>query len=296
VHAHHESAAKADESRLRLVLLLTAGFMVVEVTAAFVSNSLSLLADAGHMVADSGGLALALLAIHFGGRPASAEKSYGYYRLEMLAALTNGAVLLAIAAYIFFESYQRLMDPAAIEGAPMLAVAVAGLTVNLVSAALLHSGQKTSLNMRGAYLEVLSDLAGSVAVIAAATVYLTTGFERADPIASLFIALFILPRTWSLISETVHVLLEGSPRNVDLDAIRSHILDTGGVTGFHDLHVWNLTSGMSVMSVHVAVREGISQQAVLEELCSCLADHFDIEHCTIQIEQPDRQAMEHASH
>jgi cobalt-zinc-cadmium efflux system protein len=270
--------------------------MAVEVAAALVSNSLSLLADAGHMVADTGGLALALLAIHFGARPASPAKTYGYYRLEMLAALVNGVILVAIAVYILLESYQRLSDPVAVEGTAMLVVAVGGLAVNLVSAALLHSGQKTSLNMRGAYLEVLSDLAGSVAVIAAAGVYLATGFERADPIASLFIALFILPRAWSLISETVHVLLEGSPRNVDLDEVRSHILDTEGVTGFHDLHVWNLTSGMSVMSVHVAVREGVSQQTVLEELCACLADHFDIDHSTIQVEQPDRQAIEHASH
>ena len=293
-HAH--SAAQAGAGRLRLVLLLTASYMAVEVAGGFITGSLALIADAGHMFTDVAGVSLALLAIKFAARPATTEKTYGYYRLEMFAALANGILLIGVAAYILFEAYRRLSEPPEILGLPMLGVATVGLVVNLTSAYLLFEGQKTSLNLRGAFLEVVSDLLGSVAVIIASIVILTTGFELIDPIASAFIGLFILPRTWHLMSEAVHVLLEGAPRNVNIAHIREHILGTENVVGVHDLHVWSMTSGMPVMSAHVVVAQGSSASRVLDELCECLEEHFDIEHSTIQIERADRSGREHAAH
>lgn len=295
-HVHSHSAAEAGAGRLTLVLALTASFLVVEVVAAFMTNSLALLADAGHMFADVTGLSLALLAIHFARRPATPQKTYGYYRLEMLAALANGVILFAISGYILFEAYRRFGDPPDFHGGPMLIVAAFGLAVNLIGAYLLLEAQKSSLNMRGAYLEVLSDLIGSVAVIVAGVVFLLTGFGLVDVLASIFIGLFILPRAWNLMGQAVHVLLEGSPANVDMDAVKQHILETPGVESVHDLHVWNLTSGMNVMSAHVVVTDGMSAQTVLDDLSSCLGEHFDIEHSTFQIESPDRSHSERAAH
>ncbi|MGE0687477.1 MAG: cation diffusion facilitator family transporter, partial [Dehalococcoidia bacterium] len=206
-HGHSHSAAGANEGRLRLVLLLSASYMLVEVAAGLMTNSLALLADAGHMLADVAGVSFALIAIHFARRPANLAKTYGYYRLEMLAALLNGLLLIAIAGYILIEAYLRFSDPPEFDGVPTLVVASVGLLVNLFAAFWLHEAQKTSLNMRGAYLEVMSDLLGSVAVIVAAAIFLATGFALADVLASVFIGLFILPRTWGLIGQAVHVLL-----------------------------------------------------------------------------------------
>jgi cobalt-zinc-cadmium efflux system protein len=248
------------------------------------------------MLADVAGVIFALFAIRFARRPASLTKTYGYYRLEMLAALLNGILLIAISAYILIEAYMRFSDPPEFDGVPTLLVAFAGLLVNLAAAFLLHNAQKTSLNMRGAYLEVLSDLLGSVAVIVAAAVFLATGFQLIDVLASIFIGLFILPRTWTLIDQAIHVLLEGAPRNVDLGTVRQHILDVPGVTSLHDLHVWNLTSGMNVMSAHVVIDAKASSAAVLDQLNTCLGEHFDIEHSTFQIESPDRSSTERLQH
>jgi cobalt-zinc-cadmium efflux system protein len=295
-HTHSHSAASANEGRLRLVLLLSASYMAVEVAAGLMTNSLALLADAGHMLADVAGVSFALVAIRFARRPASLTKTYGYYRLEMLAALLNGLLLLAIAAYILIEAYLRFGDPPGFDGLPTLVVACVGLLVNLLAAFWLHDAQKTSLNMRGAYLEVLSDLLGSVAVIAAALIFLATGFKLIDVLASVFIGLFILPRTWGIIDQAVHVLLEGAPRNVDLGTVRQHILEVPGVTSVHDLHVWNLTSGMNVMSAHVVIEAKASSTAVLDQLNTCLGEHFDIEHSTFQIESHDRSATERLQH
>jgi cobalt-zinc-cadmium efflux system protein len=255
-----------------------------------------MLADAGHMLADVAGVTFALIAIHFARRPANLDKTYGYYRLEMLAALLNGILLIFIAGYILVEAYLRFSDPPDFEGVPVLIVATLGFFVNLVAAFWLHDAQKESLNMRGAYLEVMSDLLGSVAVVLAAVVFLTTGFALVDVLASVFIGLFILPRTWSLIDQAVHVLLEGAPKNVDLPVVRQHILDVEGVQSVHDLHVWNLTSGMNVMSAHVVIAETASSREVLDQLNECLGEHFDIEHSTFQIESPDRSARERLQH
>jgi cobalt-zinc-cadmium efflux system protein len=275
---------------------LTASYMGVEVVGGVLTGSLALIADAGHMLTDVAGIGMALIAIKFAARPATPEKTYGFYRLEILAALVNGLLLFGVAGYILFEAYRRFSTPPDIHGAPMLAVAAVGLMVNLASAYLLLEGQKTSLNMHGAFLEVVSDLLASVAVILAGVVLVFTGFRLIDPIASVFIGLFILPRTWKLINDALHVLLEGVPRHINMSEIRQHILEVKDVTSVHDLHVWSLTSGVDVISAHVVVSEEAAPSRVLDELCACLGDHFDIEHSTFQIEQRDRAEFEHASH
>jgi cobalt-zinc-cadmium efflux system protein len=278
------------------VLALTGTYLLVEFAGAIVTGSLALLADAGHMVIDVTGLMIALLAVRFAARSPSPEKSYGYYRLEILAALLNGALMAGIGAYIVYEAAHRMSNPPDLPGLGVVAIAVPGLIVNAISIRLLMEAQKTSLNVRGAFLEVLADLGGSAVVLLVGAVIALGGPKIVDPIASVGIGLFILPRTWNLLTEAVHVLLEGVPRNVDVQTVRDHILGVEGVTGMHDLHVWNLTSGMNVMSAHVVVKSGVSSQRVLSDLCACLADHFDIEHSTFQIESPDRSDSEHAAH
>ena len=295
-HSHGASAASAGAGRLQLVLLFTGAYLLVEVAGAFVTGSLALLADAGHMLMDVTGLTVALLAIRFAARTPTAQKSYGYYRLEILAALVNGLLMAGICAYILYEALQRFSSPPELPGATLIAFAAPGLVVNVASVWLLMEAQKTSLNLRGAFLEVLADLGGSAVVVLVGIVVLLDGPPAIDPIASLAIGLFILPRTWSLLAEAVHVLLEGVPRNVDVDTVRDHIMGVEGVSALHDLHVWNLTSGMNVMSAHVVVEEGVPEQRVLTDLCACLADHFDIEHSTFQIESPDRSETERARH
>lgn len=296
-HSHGAaSAASASRQRLLIVLALVLGFLVVEVIGSLLTNSLALLADAGHMLTDAVGVGLALFAIHFAARPATAAKSYGYYRLEILAAVANAVLLFGVAAYIGFEAYQRFSDPPEVLSTPMLIIAGIGLLVNLVSVRLLSSGADASLNVRGAYLEVLGDLLGSVAVLVAGIVILTTGWTAADPIASVVIALMILPRTWSLLREAVDVLLQATPRGVNLDEVRAHLLQARGVADAHDLHAWALTSGMNVVSAHVIVEPGADPASVLDEICACLSDDFDMEHSTIQLETSDRRRLEGASH
>lgn len=293
---HSNSAAGAHAATLRIVFLLTVSYLAVEVAGGILTGSLALIADAGHMLADAAGIGMALIAIRFAARPATPEKTYGFYRLEILAALTNGFFLVGVAGYILFEAYHRLSSSHEVLGLPMLGVATVGFMVNLTSAYLLLEGQKTSLNMRGAFLEVVSDLLGSAAVILAGVVIVLTGSRIVDPIASVFIGLFILPRTWKLMNDALHVLLEGVPRHINMDHVREHILAVEGVTSVHDLHVWSLTSGVDVISAHVVVREDATPHRVLDELCGCLGAHFDIEHSTFQIEQKDRAELEHASH
>ena len=296
-HAHaSRSAAGAGARRLLVVLGLVATFLIVEVVGALLTNSLALLADAGHMLTDAAGIGLALLAIWFARRPATPERSFGYYRVEIFAALANAIILIGVAAYILYEAVRRFADPPEVVGLPMLGVAVVGLVVNLVSMRLLHAGAQTSLNMRGAYLEVLGDLLGSVAVIVAGVVILTTGWYPIDPIASVVIAGLILPRTWSLLREAVDVLLQATPRGVDLDEVRDHIRRADGVVDAHDLHAWTLTSGIHVVSAHVVIQPEADAARVLDELCACLADDFDFEHSTIQLETIDRRRLEAGGH
>jgi len=271
-----------------VVLAITLSVLGVEVVGALITGSLALLADAGHMLTDAAGIALALLAATLAQRPPTSARTFGWQRAEILAAVVNAVLLLGVAAFVLVEAVRRFDDPPEVEGGLMLAVAVVGLAANLVSLGLLGRASGESLNARGAYLEVLGDLLGSVAVIVAAVVISVTGFQRADVIASVLIGLMILPRTWALLREAVDVLLEATPKGVDLDAVRSHLVQTPGVVDVHDLHAWTITSGMPVLSAHVVVDDEVLRDGhggrVLDRLGTCLAGHFDVEHCTFQLE------------
>jgi cobalt-zinc-cadmium efflux system protein len=294
-HAHGTAAA-ANRGRLVVVFGLTLSVFVFELIGGLISNSLALLADAGHMFTDVAGIGLALGAIWFAGRPASGERTFGYLRLEILAAVINAVLLFGVAAFILFEAWRRLSDPPEIETGLMLPVATVGLITNAVSLFLLRNAQGESLNMRGAYLEVMGDFAGSAAVIVAGIVIALTGWAPADAVASAVIGLLIIPRTWRLLREAVDVLLEATPKGIDLADVRGHILRAKGVSDIHDLHAWTITSGMNVLSAHVVLNEGADPPAVLDELCRCLAGDFDIEHSTFQLESPDRTRLEEARH
>jgi cobalt-zinc-cadmium efflux system protein len=293
-HDHHSAAAY--RGRLAAVFAITVAVLVVELVGAVLSGSLALLADAGHVLADGAGIGLALLAIRFAARPATPQRTFGYYRLEILAAVVNAVLLFGVAGFVLVEAWRRLAEPPEVASRLMLAVAAAGLVANAVSMWLLRDGQQRSLNLRGAYLEVWGDLLGSVAVLAAAAVIAVTGFEAADPIASALIGVLILPRTWRLLREAVDVLLEAAPKGVDLDEVRRHLLETPGVTDVHDLHVWTITSGLPVLSVHVVLERDADAGRVLDGLGACLAGHFDIEHSTFQLEQPEHRGHEGATH
>ena len=294
-HAHG-SAASASRNRLIAVLGLSLVILVVEAVGAFASNSLALLADAGHMLTDVSGIGLALLAIWFAGRAPTVDRSFGYLRLEILAAVANAVLLFGVAAFILFEAWQRLSAPPEVATGLMLAVALLGLGANAVSLYLLRHAQRDSLNMRGAYLEVMGDFAGSTAVIVAAVVIATTGWSQADAVASVVIALLILPRTFALLRDATDVLLEATPKGIDMDHVRRHILDAPGVIDCHDLHAWTITSGMNVVSAHVILADGPDPAATLDALCACLSDDFDIEHSTFQLETADRRRLEERSH
>jgi cobalt-zinc-cadmium efflux system protein len=282
VHAHSHSAR--HKNRLWAVFGLTSCFLVVEVAAALATGSLSLLADAAHMLVDAGGLLMSLFAIWFAERPATPAKTYGYYRVEILAALVNGVVLCLLATAILLQAYERLWRPRDVPGTPLLVVALIGLAVNLVGMGLLQRGAGESLNVRGAYLEVFGDAASSAAVIVAGVIILLTGWSIADPLASGAIALLILPRTWSLLRQAVNVLLEGAPPHLDVNEIETALCAADGVRRVHDLHVWTLTSGREAMSVHVVVGPDTSADKMLEQLHVILHARFGIDHTTIQIE------------
>jgi cobalt-zinc-cadmium efflux system protein len=278
------------------VFAISLGILVVEVVGSVVTNSLALLADAGHVLADIAGIGLALLAIWFAGRPATAGRTFGYLRLEILAAIANAVLLFGIAAFVLFEAWQRFNEPVVIATGAMAAFALVGFVGNGVSLLLLRHPQAESLNMRGAYLEVLGDLLGSAAVIGAAGIIALTGWTGADLIASVAIGLMILPRTFALLRDATDVLLEATPKGVDMDHVRRHILDAPGVVDCHDLHAWTITSGMNVVSAHVVLGQGADPAAALDELSRCLADDFDIEHSTFQLETEDRRRLEERSH
>jgi cobalt-zinc-cadmium efflux system protein len=283
-HAHRETAAARSRGALTAALALTGGYMIVEVVGAWLSGSLALLADAAHMLTDTCGLGLALFAIWIASRPPTRAKTYGYYRAEILAALVNAVVLLGVAGLILFEGWNRLLHPAPVLGGPMLAIGAVGLIVNLVGAWLLHRDAEHSLNVRAAYLEVLSDAVSSIGVLVAAGIVVTTGWTMADAIVSLAIAAFIVPRTWRLLRQAVNVLLEGVPAHLDLAAIESAIVEVTGVRRVHDLHVWTLTSGREAMSAHVVVEDVRESERLLDALHTVLHARFGIDHTTIQLE------------
>ncbi len=294
-HAHG-SAAAAHRGRLAVVFVLALITFVVELVGGLLTNSLALLADAGHLFSDVVGIGLALGAIWVAGRPASTGRTFGYLRVEILAALVNAVLLFAVATVVLIEAVRRLSGPPDIASTPMLLVALGGLAVNALSLWLLRDAQRASLNMRGAYLEVLGDLAGSAAVVVAAVVIGLTGWQPADAVASVAIGLMIVPRAWTLARDALDILLEATPKGVDLDAVRGHILDAEGVVDVHDLHAWTITSGMPVVSAHVVLEPGADPPRVLDALCRCLSGDFDIEHSTFQLETSDRRRLEEATH
>ena len=287
-HASAATAVRAGSAykrRLFASFLLIGGFFVVELVGGLLTNSLALLSDAGHMFTDVVGLGMALAAIQVatvitGNR----QRTFGLYRLEILAALANAVLLFGVALWIIWEAVQRFSDPPEVLGAPMLVVAVIGLAVNLVAFWLLREGADESLNIEGAYLEVLADTLGSVGVIIAAVVIQLTGFARIDAIFGVGIGLFVLPRTWRLGRRSLKILTQAAPDHLDVDGVRTGLLEVGGVTDAHDLHVWTLTSGMDVVSAHVVLAEAADAHAVLDRARGMLRRDFGVEHATIQVE------------
>lgn len=284
-HAHDHARALGVRG-LTLVLAITAAFMVAEFVGGWLSNSLALVADAAHMLTDAASLALALFAVWFARRPATAAKTYGYARSEILAALVNGAGLLVIAAFIVYEAWSRLRHPEPIQTGIMAGVAAAGMLANIASAVILHRSAGESLNVRGAYLHVLSDLLGSAGAVVAALVIMATGWVAADPILSLAVAVLIVFSSWKLLRESVDVLLEAVPAHIDLAEVRRAIDDVPGVDDVHDLHVWTVTSGFLAMSGHCVVAEPKGSQQILREIHHRMRERFGIHHATIQLEWP----------
>ncbi|MBB3726822.1 cation diffusion facilitator family transporter [Nonomuraea dietziae] len=298
-HGHgHATASAHHRKRLMIVLPLTLSVLVVQVVGAIMSGSLALLADAGHMATDGAGIALALFAIWIAGKPASARRTFGYQRAEILAAAVNAVLLLGLSGYILVEAVRRFADPEPVGGTIMMVTAAVGLVANGLGLWLLRDGKDESLNLKGAYLEVLGDLLGSVAVLTGAIVIQLTGWVAADALISIVIALLILPRTWKLLREAVDILLEATPRGVDLAEVRKHLLEAPGVTDVHDLHAWTITSGVPVMSAHVVVEEEALTRCgpLLDRLHECLAGHFDVEHSTLQLEPAGHVDHEGARH
>jgi cobalt-zinc-cadmium efflux system protein len=267
--------------------------MVAEAVGGWLSNSLALLADAGHMLTDVAAMALTLAAIWFGSRPATARKTFGYHRLEILAAFVNGIALVLISIWVIKEAWERWLDPPVIKGVEMTMVAVGGLVVNLISAWLLHGDHEHDLNLRGAWLHVIGDALGSVAAISAGIAIIAFGWTWADAVSSVVISAIIIFSSWNLIRESVNVLLEGTPSHINLKAIEETILKTDGVEGVHDLHVWTITSGIEALSVHVVHCELAAQKALLEAIRERIHDESGIHHVTIQLESADDTAAPH---
>ncbi|HEY7176266.1 MAG TPA: cation diffusion facilitator family transporter [Micromonosporaceae bacterium] len=299
-HDHSVPAAAGHRRALSLVLTISASILVVEVVGAIISGSLALLADAGHMLTDVAGLTLALIAATLVARPATARRTWGYRRAEILAAAAQAAVLLAVGVFVIVEAIRRLIEPPTVAAGAMAIFGVVGLLGNTVSIALLSRIRGGNLNTRAAMLEVVNDALGSLAVLVAAGVIAWTGWTRTDAIASLAIGALIIPRTLRLLRETTDVLLESTPKNVDIEEIRSHILGVGHVHTVHDLHASSVASDLPILSAHVVVDESCFHDGhlpkLLDELQQCLAGHFDVEHSTFQFEPAGHVDHEHGAH
>ncbi|WFM70462.1 cation diffusion facilitator family transporter [Halomonas sp. CKK8] len=290
-HSHH--AGQDSQRRLAWAILLTGGFMVAEVVGGILSGSLALLADAGHMLTDTAALALAWFAARISRRPADEKRSFGYHRVQILAAFVNGLTLIAIVVWIFIEAIRRLLSPVEVMGTPMLAIAALGLLVNLVVFIILHAGDRDNLNIRGAALHVLGDLLGSVAAIVAALVILATGWMPIDPLLSMLVALLILRSAWKLTRESGHILLEGAPDELDAATLRREIPEQlEAVCNVHHVHVWSLTPGRHLVSLHAAIEEGEDRQAALVAIRSLLVERYGLDHATIQLESRHQCADE----
>ena len=288
-HDHGHAAGRAeDRARLRWVLGVTVVVLVFEVVGAFVTGSLALLADAGHMATDAAAVVLALGASYVASRPGGPRSTFGLHRAEILAAMVNALVLLVVCGYLAYAGITRLADPTSVDAGPMIAFAAVGLVANAVSLVILKRSDTGSLNLRGAANEVLADLVGSIMALLAGDVILLWGWDRADSIASLVIAVLILPRSLVLLKESASVLLEIAPAGMDLGDVRRHLLEMPGVVDVHDLHAWTITSGMPSLSAHVTVtHEALAEHGVggiLDRLCECTAEHFDVRHATFQVE------------
>ena len=282
-----EASRRQGTRSLRIALTVTITFMLVEFVGGLWTNSLALLADAGHMLTDAAALGLSLFAAWFMRRPATAEKTYGYFRVEILAALINGAALLMIAFFILWESYHRFQEPEAIRSIPMLVIATIGLGANLFSAWILHRCHEESLNLRGAFLHILGDVLGSMGAMMAGVAIIFWGIYWADPAVSALVSVLILISAWRLVRESVEVLLEGTPAHVNLSLMREELCRVIGVSSVHDLHVWTLTSGVHAMTCHAVVDQEGGRRRVLEQLIAVSRDQFDVHHTTIQIEHQD---------
>jgi len=282
-HSHAPSEIR-HEKPLWWALGLTGGFLLAEIAGAFITGSLALLSDAAHMATDTLGLMIALLAVRLSRRPPDARRTYGYARLEALGALANGALLFVVGGYILWEAVARFREPRPVGETGMLVIATLGLVVNLIAMRLLKAGAGESLNVKGAYLEVWSDMLGSVAVILGALAIGWTGWQWIDPVLAVLIGLWVLPRTWLLLREAFNVLLEGVPKGVDLAVVRAALGERAGVLDVHDLHVWALASSTPALTAHVVADDGVDADRLRRELTTLLHDRFGIDHVTLQVE------------
>jgi cobalt-zinc-cadmium efflux system protein len=299
-HGHGLTATGQHRGPLLIVMIISVSIAVAEVVGAIITGSLVLLADAAHMGADAAGVGLSLLAVRFAARPATQRRTFGYARAEILAAMANALLLFGMATFIGTEAIRRLMSPPAVSSGLLVVFGLIALVANGVSLVLLRSGQAESLNVRGAFLEVASDTLGAVAVIVTGVVIAATGFTLADPIASLVVGTLILPRTWRLLREAIDVLLEASPKGIDLSEVRRHMTGLGGVREVHDLHAWTITSGLPVLSAHIVVDPEVladgRSATMLDKLQDCLRGHFDVEHSTFQLEPAGHADHERPMH
>lgn len=297
-HDHGSAAVReGHQKKLVMALALTGSFMIAEVIGAWITGSLALLSDASHMFTDTAALAISLIALQIAKRPADQKRTFGYARLEILASTLNAVLLFLVAMYILYEAYQRFFMPTEIATGAMMWIAIAGLIINLISMRLLASASNESLNVKGAYLEVWSDMLGSLGVIIAALIIRFTGWTWVDTIVAVAIGLWVLPRTWQLLRESLGILMEGVPRGLDVAAIETTIRNVDGVTDVHDLHVWAVSSGSNVMTSHVVVGDTADGDAVLAGVVEAVSDAFEIHHCTIQIERAAfHQSMPLPSH
>ena len=299
-HSHAPAVGPGTRGRLVIALGIASVILVVEVVGAVVSGSLALLADAGHMLTDVAGLAMAVVAATLAGRPATSRRTWGYRRVEVLAAAAQAAVLLAVGIYVLIEGIRRLFEPPEVSSGVMVVFGIIGLVGNIIAIGVLASSRQESFNTRAAFLEVVNDTLGSIAVLGAAAVIALTGWLRADAVASLLIGTLIVPRTIQLLRETVDVLLESTPRNVDLDQVRSHLVGVPHVQGIHDLHASTVATGLPVLSAHVVVDDDCFLDGhvprLLDQLQNCLVGHFDVEHSTFQFEPAGHADHEHDRH
>jgi len=284
--SHHDHARGASQRTLLIVLALTFGYMIAEAVGGYLANSLALMSDAGHMLTDVAALALSLFAVRFASRPATPRKTYGFYRLEILAALVNGVTLIALSLVICVEAYHRLRAPEEVKGWTLVWISVGGLAVNLISAWLLSRSHQESLNVRGAFLHVIGDLLGSVAAISAGVLIIWRGWRWADPLFSVAISGLIIYNSWRLVTDAVNILLEGTPSHINPAAVEEAIGAVTGARAVHDLHIWTITSGRHAVTAHVVINDASESYRILREVRELLAERFALAHSTIQIEDP----------